>query len=270
MFCPDFIQKGIKRAGIYVIGRMKYKMKKIKYTLLIIVLLLLTATAGFLIWAYTPQDPMPEALAALQSDNQVQVSGEGWILFKPAELQPDTGLILYPGGRVDPRAYAPAARAIAQQGYLVAIAPMPLNLAVFGADSAQEIIAAHPEIEHWAIAGHSLGGAMAARFANKHPGAVQGLALWAAYPADSDDLSDQSLDVVSIVGDLDGLGTDEAVAARRRLLPKSTEFDLIDGGNHAQFGWHGDQAGDNPAVISRADQQAQVIAATLKLLENIK
>jgi pimeloyl-ACP methyl ester carboxylesterase len=249
---------------------MKYKMKKIKYTLLIIVLLLLIATAGFLIWAYTPQQPMPEAFAALQSDSQVQVSEEGWIIFKPAESQPDTGLILYPGGRVDPRAYAPVAREIAQQGYLVAIAPMPLNLAVFGADSAQEIMAAHPEIEHWAIAGHSLGGAMAARFAYKHPGAVQGMALWAAYPADSDDLSDQSLDVVSIVGDLDGLGTDEAVAARRRLLPENTEFILIKGGNHAQFGWYGDQAGDNPATISREQQLSQIIAPTLELLKGIQ
>ena len=55
-------------------------------------------------------------------------------------------------------------------------------------DRAQEVIAAYPEIQHWAVGGHSLGGAMAARFVYQHPGAIQGLALWAAYPASSDDL----------------------------------------------------------------------------------
>jgi hypothetical protein len=41
----------------------------------------------------------------------------------------------------------------------------------------------------------------------------------------------------------------------------------IVGGNHAQFGWYGDQQGDNPATISREEQQAQTVAATVALLE---
>ena len=30
------------------------------------------------------------------------------------------------------------------------------------------------------------------------------------------------------------------------LLPPGTRFIPIEGGNHAQFGWYGDQNGDNP------------------------
>jgi pimeloyl-ACP methyl ester carboxylesterase len=41
-------------------------------------------------------------------------------------------------------------------------------------------MAAFPEVQHWAIGGHSLGGSMAARFAFQYPGALQGLVLWAA------------------------------------------------------------------------------------------
>ena len=76
-------------------------------------------------------------------------------------------MIFYPGGRVDPRSYAPAARAIAAQGYLAVITPMPLNLAVFTPGRAAQVIAAYPEIHTWAIGGHSLGGAMAANFSHK-------------------------------------------------------------------------------------------------------
>jgi pimeloyl-ACP methyl ester carboxylesterase len=245
-------------------------MHKFKFILIGIVLFFAIATAGFLAWANTPLGPMPEALEALQPDADVQVTEEGWIVFQPPGTQADTGLILYPGGRVDPRAYAPIARAIAEQGYLVVIVPMPLNLAVLGAERAQDVIAAYPEIEHWAIGGHSLGGAMAARFAYQHPGLIQGLALWAAYPASSDDLSGQSLDVLSIVGSEDGLGTDEGVEETRQLLPDSTQFIVIAGGNHAQFGWYGDQSGDNPAIISRSEQQSQILDATLALLEGLK
>jgi hypothetical protein len=36
---------------------------------------------------------------------------------------------------------------------------MPLNLAVFSPNKADEVITDFPEIEEWYIAGHSLGGA---------------------------------------------------------------------------------------------------------------
>lgn len=245
-------------------------MRTFKYVSLGIVLVLMVVTAGFLVWANTPLAPMPEALDALRSDDQVQVTEDGWIVFQPAGMQPDSGLILYPGGRVDPRAYAPIARAVAEQGYQVVIVPMPLNLAVLGSGRAQDVMAAFPEIQRWAIGGHSLGGAMAARFAYQNPGAVEGLLLWAAYPASSDDLSGQSLQVTSIIGSLDGLGTGEGVETTRHLLPETTRFITIEGGNHAQFGSYGEQPGDAEATISRTDQQAQVLQATLELLAGLE
>ena len=245
-------------------------MRLLKRVLLVTALLLLAAAAIFVVWASNPLGPMPEALEAMQSDGQVQVTEDGWITFQPAGAQPDTGLVIYPGGRVDPRSYAPIARQVAGQGYLAVIMPMPLNMAVFGYERALEVIAAHPEIQHWAIGGHSLGGAMAARFATQHPAAVRGLDLWAAYPASSDDLSGQDLQVVSMIGSLDGLGTGQGVQETRPLLPPDTIFITIEGGNHSQFGWYGDQPGDAEATISREEQQAQVLQATLQLLAGLQ
>jgi hypothetical protein len=242
------------------------RFRKWWWLLLLLLLLPVLAVAGFVIWAGTGPEPMPQALAALQSDDAVQVETEPWFIFRPAAGEPSTGLVLYPGGRVDPRAYAPTARAIAEEGFLVVIAPMPLNLAFFAPDRAAEVIAAFPGIENWAVGGHSLGGAMTARFAHQNPATVAGLALWASYPASSDDLSGNGLAVASISGTRDGLATEDEIAASRPLLPPNTQWTAIEGGNHAQFGWYGPQPGDNEATISREEQQAQVVATTLQLL----
>ena len=244
--------------------------KGLRIFLILMGLILVIFATGFVVWGETPAQPMPEALAALQSDAQVTVTSGQWLDFVPATSQPTTGLIIYPGARVDYRAYAPVAHQIAAQGYQVVIVRMPLNLAVLGVDAALEVQAAYPQIRRWAISGHSLGGAMAAAFAKTHPDAVQGLALWAAYPASNDDLSASKLHVVSIYGSLDGLATREKIDASRLLLPTSTTWVRISGGNHAQFGWYGNQVGDNPASISRPEQQAQGVVATLKMLEGLK
>jgi hypothetical protein len=227
------------------------------------------AVIGFIAWGLIVPAPMPEALAALQSDSQVTITTDPWLVFSPTQTTPTTGLIIYPGGRVDPRAYAPQAREIASQGYLVVIVPMPLNLAVFGSGKATAVIQAYPEIEHWVIGGHSLGGSMAALYADKHRDQIDGLVLWASYPASSNDLSDSGLKVTSISGSLDGLATPDKIEASRSLLPADTSWVQIEGGNHGQFGWYGDQPGDNAATISREEQQAQVIQSTLDQLKSV-
>lgn len=245
-------------------------MRKSVRIVLIILGVLLASAAAFVVWGETAARPMPEALSALQSDAQVTVSSDRWLTFSPVAAQPDTGLVLYPGGRVDYRAYAPAAHQIAAQGYLVVLVDMPLNFAVFDADAAARVLAAYPQITHWAVGGHSLGGAMAANFAMKNPNAVDGLVLWAAYPASSDNLSPSGLRVLSVYSEYDGLTTGEDIDASRAMLPADTQWVRISGGNHAQFGWYGDQPGDNPAVISRQEQQEQVIASTVELLGSLK
>jgi hypothetical protein len=109
----------------------------------------------------------------------------------------------------------------------------------------------------------------AAGKAARSPDAVQGLALWASYPASGDDLSDRALAVASIYGTRDGLASLAEIEASRLLLPPDTQWTALEGGNHAQFGWYGPQSGDGEATLSREEQQAQIVAATLALLERV-
>lgn len=228
-------------------------------------ILLIIATAVFFWWANNPLPAMPEVLAALQSDETVLVTLEDWIVFTPQESAPITGVIFYPGGHVDPRAYAPLAREISSEGYLVIIPKMPLNLAVFDINVADDVMLANPDIETWVIGCHSLGGAMAAEYVAANPASVDGLFLWASYSAENTDLSGlNNLKVLSIFGTEDGDA--EGIRASRERLPEDAQWVEIAGANHAQFGWYGKQSGDGVATISREAQQDIILENTLMFL----
>jgi hypothetical protein len=213
---------------------------------------------------------MKQAINALQSDSNVTVINGQWLTFKPTTTNYTTGLIIYPGGRVDYRSYAPLAHAIANEGYLTVIVPMPLNLAVFGANAAKDVIASHPGITSWAIGGHSLGGTMAAQYTYQNPPKVRGLVLWAAYPASGNNLSKYDLLVTTVHGSNDGLVSISQIQNSLEMLPSTTVYVEIAGGNHAQFGYYGDQSGDNQATITREAQQSQTLNATVELLQKLK
>jgi pimeloyl-ACP methyl ester carboxylesterase len=234
--------------------------KRIALGLLIVVALI---GIGFVVWAETPLGPASEALAALQSDSNVTVTTDNFITFKPSNLQPTTGFIFYPGGRVDARSYAAPLRTIAAQGYLVVLVPMRLNLAFFDINAAEPVFAAYPEITHWVVGGHSLGGVASEIFAGSHP-QIDGIVFWASYPADTS-IKDSKLRVLSIYGtnDMAGMAKFDETAA---LNPADTQYVVIQGGNHAQFGDYGPQPGDNAATISRADQQSQIVSAVVSFL----
>ena len=242
----------------------------LKKILLIFAVILLVAAGGFVVWGLTPLGPSPEALTAMQSGVDVTVTTEGnSVLFLPADTTPTTGFIFYPGGRVDYRSYAPVLRQIAAQGYTVALVRMPLSLAVLGVNRAADVIAAHPEIQTWAIGGHSLGGSMAASYAYNHPDQIQGLVLWASYPASSNDLSGYKLHVLSITGNQDGVLDRENFESTRSLLPPDTQWAVIEGGNHAGFGSYGAQPGDNPANISPEEQAQETANLTTTFLHGL-
>ena len=226
------------------------------------------AVVGFLWWA-RPQPLLPEAEAALSSTRaaQYEAGSDGRLTWTPTAAAPTIGLVLYTGGKVPPAAYAPAARAIAEQGYLVAIVPAPFNLAILDADAADRVIEDHPEIASWAVGGHSLGGATVSLFIDGHPGVVDGLALWASYS--SADISTDDLHVLSVYGSLDAGVASYTDPANLAKLGSDVTVDVIDGGNHEQMGWYTGQPNDPPPTISRQEQQDRVVAATVALLQGL-
>lgn len=238
------------------------------WILLTLPAIVIIVIAAFFIWANDAYPADDTALQALTSDSQVTVTASEYITFQPANLQPTTGFIFYPGGRVDYRAYAPVLRMIAEGGYFVALVPVPFNMAFFDINAATPVLEGHPEIETWVVGGHSLGGAMASVFAKDHLTELDGVIFFASYPAD-DSLKNADIEVLSIYGtnDMAGMATFDE---KKSLLAADTEYVIIEGGNHAQFGSYGFQAGDNASTISAAEQWSQTAAATLEFLRELE
>lgn len=234
-------------------------------TLLIAAVVIITAS----IWLFSSYKPTDDAIAVFSSNSNVEVTKGKYITFTPRDKAPDTALIFYPGGKVAPEAYAPICSKIATRGYMVIIAPMPLNLAVLSPDMAQDIIKSYDKIKNWAIGGHSLGGVMAASFAKKHSEEIKALVFYASYPQKKDDISNTNLKVLSIWGSEDGCADISKIKAAENIIPKDSVFKEIPGGNHAQFGNYGFQKGDNVAKIPSLDQQSLAVQYTVNLLSEI-
>ena len=194
------------------------------------------------------------AVAAMSSAADVTVEQKGNTLaFGPEDAE--AGMIFYPGGKVEYTAYAPLLHSCAENGILCALVQMPGNLAVLDANAADGLPEKHPEVTNWYMAGHSLGGAMAAGYAADHSGDYAGLILLAAYS--TKDLSGTNLRVLSVYGSEDGVMNRESYEKNRANLPADTTELILNGGCHAQFGSYGPQDGDGVPTISGEEQIRQ-------------
>ena len=191
------------------------------------------------------------------------------IELRPTTAARTTGLVFYPGALVDPRAYVPNLTPLAAAGYPVVILKLPYNIAFFDPNGATTTMDAEPQITRWAVGGHSLGGVVASSVAGGTDPRVQGLLLWASYPASSI-AEATALQVTSIFGSNDGLATPAKIEASKDDLPPDTQYVEIPGGTHAFFGDYGEQSGDGVASISRQDAQRQIQDASLALLERVE
>lgn len=236
---------------------------KLKIVLLATLVALLGCIALFVIYVANYSHADDEAMRAMES---AQIDEQGRIVFSPsADMDTGVGIVFYPGGKVQEEAYAPLGEACAQRGITFIICPMPLNLAMFDLHAADGAIANHPEVQHWYLAGHSLGGAMGAEHLEatlKDPGKhaqVEGFIMLAAYSASN--LSETDLPMLCLRGTEDGVFDAETHEKNHSNIPENhIELDL-EGGNHAGFGSYGIQKGDGQASISQQEQVSQTADA---------
>lgn len=214
--------------------------------------------------------PKPDAIAALNPSPDVAVTSfrDQLYTFRPTRGTPSKGVVLYPGGFVDFRAYALLARDLAREGYVAVIVKMPLDIAFLGYKRALLAQFLNRDIRRWAIGGHSLGGVAACTYVKEFTRFAEGVVLLASYPSASDNLRFTPVRALSIYGTRDGLTDAGDISGSVRLLPKNTVFVPIEGGNHTQFGsyWDGQDAdflqpGDLPATLSADAQRAAIVAA---------
>ena len=173
----------------------------------------------------------------------------------------DTALIFYPGAKIEYTSYLPLLTQIANNNIDCFLVEMPFNLAIFGKNSADDIIDNYNYTNYY-ISGHSLGGSIASQYVHE-TNKTNGLILFESYPTDKIDKP-----VLSIYGSEDKVLNKEKYYKSKVFMENLTER-VIKGGNHAQVGNYGNQTGDGAATISPSQQQKESVDAVLEFLKSI-
>lgn len=219
----------------------------IRISLMVIISVVLISATGFYLYTldyYKASDYVDEII----NSSKVTInSHDGITWIYPEDESADTGIIFYPGGKVEAMAYMPLLIQLAEEGYVVALNEMPLNLAIFNVNGAEDVLESESDVSHWYISGHSLGGAMASVFTQENGQIFDGIILLGAYP--TSDISVESLVLY---------GSNDTIIDISRVS-EADHVSVIAGGNHAFFGDYGFQEGDGEALITRQEQQALTV-----------
>ena len=209
-----------------------------------------------------------DAIEAFAVEHSVEMrsDAEGNLVFEPERAT--AGFIFYPGGKVEYMAYIPLMKALASEGILGVLVEMPFHLAVLDIKAAEGIREQYPQIEHWYIGGHSLGGSMAAAYLAEEADDFEGLILLGSYSAT--DLSETELSVVSIYGSEDLVMNREKYEENKANLPDEFSEVILDGGCHAYFGMYGAQEGDGTPEISNEEQIALTVDAISEMVLDVQ
>lgn len=226
-----------------------------------------------ILFLLNPSSVDDRAYAALRADRGVIVTEhDDWIALAPAGPAPARGIVFYPGGHTDPRAYLPTWAPIAKAtGTAVFVPRMPLHFAPLDSRAAGGVIAGNPNIPRWWVGGHSFGGFAATAFLDDHAlddraaARVEGLVLWAAYPVRGTVLR-EDLRVLVISGGRDGIVPTADARAAVEGLPSRVRLREIDGMEHSQFGAYRSIFGDGDPTISDAAAHAELAAITAGFL----
>ena len=224
--------------------------KKIIFSIIIVLILSLVGGTVYYINDYYHAEETAVSLITTPKENVAVTEENGVFTFKPQNAT--KGIIFYPGGKVEAESYSPLMNSLAKEGILSVLVTMPGNLAVLDMNAADGICEQYPEIESWYMAGHSLGGSMAASYIAENSKDFDGIILLASYS--TVDLSNSGLEVLSIYGSNDGVLNMEKYKECKTNLPEDFSEFIIDGGCHAYFGAYGEQDGDGEAEITREQQ----------------
>ncbi len=219
-------------------------------------LVVVVAIGAALVQPYPVDD---RRVAAVAADPAVSVERtDAGVVVRPAAGATDA-LAFYPGALVPPAAYVPlAGRLAAETGLAVYLLDVPLNLAVLDVDAADAVVGSDPAVGRWYVGGHSLGGAMACRYADGNADRLAGVVLLGAYC--DVDVRDTDLAVLTVVGTRDDVVNRERLAASRALVPPDARFVAVEGTNHTQVGVYRGQT-DTPATVTDEAARERVVAA---------
>jgi len=230
-------------------------------TVWLVAIVVLAVAAGSVYFG-TPYHGTDAGVASVEQNPHATVTEEGGTYtLEPADGNASAGLVFYPGARVHPDAYLASLGPLAGDANVTVVIPkMPLNLAVLDQGAASAHVTDRA-VDSWYVGGHSLGGAMACRYAAENPGTVDGVVLYGAYC--DRDISGTELEALSVTGSADTVVDSDTYEGNLDNLPEDAtvrELPL----NHTQFGDYRGQRGDEPSNVSYATAHERLANVTVQ------
>ncbi|WP_415380420.1 alpha/beta hydrolase [Halosimplex sp. TS25] len=242
------------------LGRRSLRRIAIRLVAVVAVLALLAGVgfyAYFGVFAHHAPADVQESVRANEAVDVREAYG-GYVVSDADPGRERLGLVFYPGGRVAPDAYLPTAAQVAERANVTVVVPkMRANLAVFSQGRADAVVGGEPQVDRWVVGGHSLGGAMACRYAAANGDAADGLLLVGSYC----DRPVEETPTLAVLGTRDAVLDRDQFAANRENLPADHTVSRIDGMNHSQAGWYTGQRGGQPARIATAEAHRRLATA---------
>lgn len=231
----------------------------------LVIIAVLVCAFGIYVSMYYPAD---EYAIQYMEDTDIPIQEmNNYIVCGDADTA-EAGYVFYPGAKVDAKAYMPYLIDVAKQGDVLCIVVKPMfRLAILEPNIADQAIAAYPQISSWSVGGHSLGGVVAASYAKDNT-SIKGLLLLASYP--NTDMTAVNTKVLSITASNDAVLNMDTYESSKEKLSKDTDYEVVAGGNHGQFGSYGQQDGDHKASISAQQQREEIVNLTVAFFETLR
>lgn len=239
---------------------MKKVISILKKIILVIAALVVVMIAGLWIYSMDSYEPLENMHEAIDQIDETYIRTEDFNEITFTVDQPKMHILFLPGGKVVPESYAYLAISLAIDGYNVTIAKPLFNLAILTPNYFNRFLS---ETMDNVVIGHSLGGTVGSMISSSNE-LVSHVVFLASYPID--DVSDKEVLIITAENDLvlDSSKIEENIG----FLGENHQNIEITGGNHAQFGWYGDQKGDGRATIDTITQQDLIITEILSFLND--
>ena len=214
-----------------------------------VVTILVVNIGGALIYFNIHYKATSEVNEYLKDDNEVKVvNNKDYYLFDNLNND-DKAIIFYGGAKVEEDSYAPLLNKLAHEGIDVYIAKMPFCFPLFNRSKADTIY--NDTYKEVYLMGHSLGGVCCAMDLETTKLDYRGVIFLASYPSKQMDNKYKSL---TIYGSEDKVMNKKEYENNLSYLPSGYITKVIEGGNHANYGYYGKQKGDGEASITREQQ----------------
>lgn len=235
--------------------------KKIKIVLCII-LAILILSIGFAVYYVNDYYHAESSITHYLKGNEnvtVEKINNGYYVDGPGN---NSALIFYPGAKVEYTAYIPLLMNISNNGVDCFLVEMPFNIAFFGKDRADDIINNDSyHFSNWYLSGHSLGGIVASDYTSDHTNQLKGLILVASYPN-----KNITTPTLLVYGSNDNVLNKKSLEESKSYIKGELNETIINGANHAQFGFYGQHDKDGIASISQDEQINKTVTSILEFI----